>query len=278
MATLRERCAFIREQLTARGTATPEELAAYWPGGAENPGKRLWNWIDCHSNYVRFCGRIETELKGLFRSDEARQQAVLDALAERAEQVTLTSKEVDGRPLQLTVYPKGDVALRAVHAANLYLGQLIDDCEALQAAGTALDLELIVRAREEQSYVQRMIVWIATTPGPGLPFAEGERHPELPEEFADLSSIDFYLLANAFQKVNLARLTALDKGNRSKSRPDWSVFFASMAVELNTTPAALMRDWSLAALLATASERARGHEEARQRAELEAKTKPRRAG
>src|SRR5690348_13232097 len=56
---IKERCRGMRQTLTVRALATPEEIAAYWPGGAENQEKGKGGWIYCYANYVGFLRRAE---------------------------------------------------------------------------------------------------------------------------------------------------------------------------------------------------------------------------
>jgi hypothetical protein len=182
-----------------------------------------------------------------------RQAAVMDALADTPESVTLVAVEAGADPVRLTVYPKGYVALRAIQTRNLLIASLTDDLKALETHGGPADLDVIIRAQEEMGYQERVIAWIATTPGPGLPFPEEDWRPTLPPQFADIHPHDFYALAGAFQRVNATRLLLLDSSSRSETRPNWSVFFAMMAETLNASTAELMRDWSLASLIAQAT-------------------------
>lgn len=254
----------MREQLLVYRTATKDELEAYWPGGEENPGKDLWAWILCHANLCRFLGRKDDQAK---TSDlTRRRQLAQEAIAELPETVQLTARDAEDRPKTVTVYPKGDVALREIHARNMVLGSLIDDAEILQHHGGQNDVELLVRCLQEQSYLQRVIVWIATHPGPRLPFAEGETSPTPPDWLQDLSTIDFYLIAPAVQRVNVLRLSGLEQSQTSKKRPDWSVFWSLQESERGISAAQLQRDHSLAAVLASAAERGRAHAEAAEQA------------
>lgn len=268
-----ERCQIYRQSLLVRQVATRAEVEAAWPGSPENPDKTLWGWIRCYGTLRVLVARLDPGRSpgALLGADAAaRQQLVLDALADQPELVTLSGNDGTGAPARVMVYPKSDLALREIHHRNLVLATITDDAEMLQREGTAADVELLIRASEEQSYLQRLIVWIATTPGPGLPFPEGERAPTLPEAVAALSPVDFYVVAAAFLRVNVTRLAALESARSSAKRPDWPVFFAGVAGELGMSTAALMRDHSLASVLAAAAERARAHEEAMAQAKQEA--------
>lgn len=278
---LQETCQQYRQSLLVRGKVTRAEIEAVWPGGAENEDRTTWGWVRCYGSLRAMLGRLDPKVVDF--ETEKRRRLILDAMAETPEALELTSF-VDGPPADpvgevarrvVYVFPKSDVALTEIHNRNLVLARLVDDAEVLRAhADTPEDVALLIRATEEQTYLQRLICWIATAPGYGLPYPERTERPELPESVRDLSTIDYYLIAEAFQRVNVLRLAALHDSQTSAKRPDWPVFFATLAGELggDMTAARLMRDRSLAALLAEAAERARGLEEAHQRATRDART------
>ena len=52
----------MRDSLRSRRVASADELAAYWPMGAENrqhPEGSVRAWIFCNANYTRFCDRLK---------------------------------------------------------------------------------------------------------------------------------------------------------------------------------------------------------------------------
>ncbi len=262
---LREFCTVHRESILVHRLASEEEVEAWWPGGAKNPTHDLGAWIRCFANYVAFLDRDSAPR--LEQARLAKQKVILEALADQPEVVTLATTEADGTPRTVTVPPKSYVALVEIHRHNALLATLTDQTEQLVRAGAAEDLEVVLRAYEEQSYLQRVVAWIVTTPGVGLPYAEGTDRPELPAELGELHPADFFRIAAAFQRVNALRLAALDMTRNSEARPDFSVFFASLAGSSDLSTAQLMRDRSLAGEVASASERARGYEQAREAAE-----------
>lgn len=267
MLRLQEFCQQYRQSLLVRGHASVEEVRDAWPGSEENPDLTIWGWIRCYGSLRVFLGRIQP--KDVEGDRATREALVVAALSDAPEVVTLIGTDAAGEPRTMTVYPKSDVALREVHNRNRCLATLVDDAEVLRNDDSLETIELLLRVSEEQSYLQRLITWIIATPGPGLPYPERTRAPELPPELADLTTLDYYLLVEAFQKCNVLRLAALHDSKSSARRPDWAVFFASVAGELGTTTPQLMRDHSLASVLAAAAERARGHDEAMARAKVE---------
>lgn len=266
---LRETCEQYRQSLLVRGKVTRAEIEAAWPGGADNQELTTWGWVKCYGTLRTLLGRLDPKVIDF--DTEKRRRLILDAMAETPEAVELTHADpATGEARVVYVHPKSDVACHEIHNRNLVLARLIDDAEVLRALGNQTeDLEICIRASEEQAYLQRLICWIAITPGPGLPYPEQMREPVLSDEVRDFSTVDYYLVADAFQRVNVLRLAALHDSKTSSKRPDWPVFFASVAGELGgeVSAARLMRDRSIAAVLAEAAERARGREEARVQSE-----------
>jgi hypothetical protein len=248
----------MRNSLLARRLVDPIKLNHYWPGGEENTSKKLWGWIRCYAQLHAYTrrkdpGEVEQERLG-------KQAALLEALADQPEVVPLAARNRDGDHDAITVYPKSYVALDEIHMRNLALARLSDQVATIEAAGSSDDVDLLVRAYAEQTYLHRVIVWIATTPGPGLPYPERTQRPEPPEALGDLHPGDLYAIAAAFQRINVMRLTVLDATRKKESAPDWTVFFATLAGDKPTTD--VMRDRSLSSVLASSAERARGREEA----------------
>lgn len=266
---LKEYCTVHRDTILVHRLAPEAEVHAYWPGGEANPRKNLSAWIWCFARYCAFLDR-DTETRKLVTSP-SRQAVVRDALADEPETVTLAGANDDGSPKTVTVYPKSEVALVAIHKRNLWLATITEQAETIAACGdTAADLELLGRAYDEQSYLRRVIAWIACTNGVRLPFDRDAQRPTPPTEWDDLHAADFYAIAAAFQRVNMMRLAALDLTRKSDSRPDFTVFIASIAATLNTTTAGVLNDMSLAGALAAAAERGRGYEEAEKKAKQKA--------
>lgn len=248
----------MRNSLLARRVVDPVKLTHYWPGGEENTSKKLWGWIRCYAHFYSYSRKPDpAEVE---QQRRAKQEALLEALADQPEVVQLAARNPDGDHETITVYPKSYVALDELHARNLALARLSDQVAAVEAAGITSDVELLMRAYAEQTYLHRVIVWIATTPGPGLPFPEQSQRPEPPAALADLHPGDLYAIAAAFQRVNVMRLTVLEATRKKESAPDWTVFFATLAGE--GPPTDVMRDRSLSSVLASSAERARGREQA----------------
>jgi hypothetical protein len=271
-AWLVERCSRLRDGLLAGDTVTEVEITEVWPGGTENPGRDHEAWIRCSEQLHGLARRIELKMAHGKENDAERKAAVLAALADTPETVTLASLGADGQPRRVTVFAKSYVALGEVSDRNLALAELADARALIQQHGReGGDVELVRRIDRESGYLQRVIVWIATHEGPGLPFPEQAAEPEPPADLSDLHPADLYALSAAFQRVNVKRLTLLDATRSTDRRPDWSVFFATLAGDRSS--AHVMRDRSLSSVISQASERARGHEQAMKAAEAKRKQK-----
>lgn len=271
VAVLRERAEFQREQFLGRSAEWDAEIATYWPGGSDNKETRgRMPWI----RVLVFFGGLAREQERILREQDAKteaaKQAALEAVIDVPQSVELHTLDEHGARREVTVYAKSDVALREIHARHLLLAQLLDDGAVLERDGSPESLELRIRILEEQSYQQRVIAWIATTPGVGLPFPERAPRPVTPPEIDALMTLDFYVIAQAMQRVNVAALAALKPSLTNGSSPDWSVFYSSIGLETGVAPASLARDRSLVGLVAQAAEASRGRAEAEERAKREA--------
>lgn len=271
LAQLSRDCEYRAQGLLARRVATEAQIRAVWPGGAENADTSARGWVVCYGKLSILAGRHAERAETRVTQRVTERQALLDAMADVPELVQLTARDAEGNPRTVLVYPKGNVALLEVHQRNRVLARMIDDAAVLEQSQDAADLDVLFRAQDEIVYLQRLLCWIATTEGPRLPYPERTARPVIPEEFSDLSAFDYYAIADALMRVNVLRLSALHDAQRAERAPDWSVFFATLSAELGVPSATLMRDQSLASVIATAAERARGQDEATKRAEAERK-------
>lgn len=198
----------------------------------------------------------------------------LAALAGRAEVIELPGDEQEDGTLgprrRVRVYPKGFEALAELHWRDLVLGDLADTVLQLGAIHDAAELPLLkaraaadlAKVLDEILHQHRLCCWIATDAGKHLPWGMGDVPTELPPHLADFDTLDFLLVMEGSQRVNLWRLKALRAliakdtlalGEESPTmlRASWSVFFGALAPEMHTSPAVLMRDRTLGELLAT---------------------------
>lgn len=271
VAFLKERVAYYRDVFLGDGTATAEELDPYFPGGAENPHTGQDAYILAYGRCLWALGRVIGREQAHEESSRLPEHDLtkLKALHSEPESIELTPASADQAPRTVIVYPKSGLGLEHIGAAALIAAHLTDQIATLEEHGDARDLEVIVEARTQAGYFHRLACWIATHPGAGLPYPRGVKHPELPAEIDALNPIDYYLIAQACTRVNATRLRALDASQSSKERPDWPGFYVGAASELKTSVALLWETVPLAEIAATANERARIHEEARERAKRE---------
>jgi hypothetical protein len=207
-------------------------------------------------------------------------RVILEALAGAAKVVTLSVETAGTR--ELAAYPKSAFALMLCHERNLAIARLLTYAEQLGRSDHPDAHDLTTRAMEEALHQHRVLAWIACTPGPGLPFPELERDPELPPAFANLAPQDIVAISRAFDEVNWARLRALealvapdpDAEDAPRRRPSWSQFFGSVTATEGRASEHVLRDRSLAGLMATTQMAASAQREAM----ADAKERARRTG
>lgn len=268
-AYLEEKCAEYRALFLEDGTATAADLDPYWPGGEENALTGQDGWIVAYSRCLwclgRQIGKEEAERSSVRMTH--RQAEVLRALRADPEVVDLLAD--NGEIRSVTVYPKSALALEHIGAANLLMAFLADAESDIEATLDAGGVPLLREVRLTRNYLERLVCWIATHEGPGLPYPEQEREPVLPAAINALTPVDFYLIAAAFQRVNSERLQALTATGEKARRPDWGGFFVGAASELGIATRTLLRDISLVEVVATVAEKARIQQEAREKADQE---------
>lgn len=269
-AGLRQRCTDLRETLTRAGLASDEEIELYLPGGRENREPPPGDWIYCYANLVGMLRREETPAERVSREDA--EAAVLAALRDQPEPVELLATAEDGRPRVVHVYPKSFDALCHIIARDRELLKLAAAAHALTESGLPENVEWGRRVMDEISYQERVMAWILTTPGAGLPFSP-ETSPAPPDDTKALEPADLLAIMRAHQRVNGARIgqvgDLLSRGRpgRRGRGPTWATLAATAASELGVSTRVLLRDWALAAWLAqltlTADAKAEALEQAR---------------
>ena len=238
------------------GALSPEDQKVNKPGGPANKAVGATGWLR-YLIVLQRAHAVQVAQRGgsaPVQNAEA-EQNVLDALRAAPEVVELS----DGG--SMAVYPKSYHAMLELHKLDLKLGFLN---AIVQAARDALPtqqadaLDVLTRGIEAVSYHLGLLAWASTTEGPGLPWSESDANPVLPDPIKALTSIDLYLLANAYQRVNNARLAAVEglltakpKTEGKPVRPSWAVFFSTAAKELGVRPETLLREWSLGAVMSS---------------------------
>ena len=253
---LKAQCQSLAEDLLLHGQASAEALRALAPGGAENPKRDAWAWVWYLGQLQLLRGRAQGPQGPAREGHEpaSRDDAViLAALAARPEMV----RGVDGT--RYTVYPKSLGALLECHAREAVLAKLATLLARLKDLDTHDEhASLVAEACAELGYHTRLLVWIATTEGPGLPFPAGERRPALSDAHAGIDPVTVLEIHRAFARVNWANLRGLEsllapdpEAGGERRRPSWSVFMGALAIELHEDPVTLIEHRALVSVMAS---------------------------
>lgn len=238
---LRERCKRLRAHLADSGTATLEELKAYWPGGDENQEPRKGAWIFCYAQLIRMQGRTER----LRNADDVWQRALDQALADEPKRVDLTCGTFH-------VYPKSAHALLTLDALDAsLLGSIEAAAPALEQGGAAAEAVRALFPRL-QSIATRVWSWVITEPDPGLPFND-DTELEPPQWTGELAPEDLVALWLANRDVNGRRNATLAEafpGDGGPSRLTLGGFVGSYAHEKGGDAKFLWRRTSIGQLYA----------------------------
>jgi hypothetical protein len=259
---LRAQCDALADDLLGRGQASAEDVQAIHPGGAENPKRDAGAW-------VRFYGQLQLRrgrAQGGVSADPNAAVRAADALTLAA--LAETPRPVGSLPGR-NVYPKSFAALLHCHAREILVGHLARVVgRANRRDPPKAILGALGEAAAELSYQTRLLAWIATSAGPGLPFSETTAAPELPADVVDLSAIVVLDINRLFATVNWSSLKAMEalitppEDESGRARLAWSPFFGSLAIELHENPSDLLRARSLASVLASTQLAASTHREA----------------
>lgn len=269
---LKEKCAFIRENLLYKKVVTEEDVAAYWPGGEENHGTDLQGWIFCYANYVRFCDRLDSGYAGNTSAADEADRAILEALSDQPVTVELPPLNGDAEPRRVSVYPKSFVALDWLDKRDRHIAWLVEQRKKLLALPSAVSADALEAVGVETSYQYGLIISAVVHPGPELPFDPENLPRETPAWISKLSPVAILRIYEAFVQGNIVRLHSLyvllkEKDETNHERPSWRTFFATRSEDSSIPTAVLMRNRSLQGQIATAIVAA----EARERAVEEAK-------
>lgn len=272
VAGLRAECRELRGLCAAKALATEEELAAYWPGGAENDLGGADAWIYAYSQLARFLGRRELLERTRETAREALEGAVRAAAAAQPEPVSLT------------------IGARAVHPKSAYALEWLTALDRTVAAIAGLLVEASDAVREHPSVVLphaaralavRTWAWVLTHSGPGLPWDDESSPIDPPDWTGALAPEDLLLLDRAHRHVNAERLRimaaafpASEDGSESTSRLALGGFLAGYAHEHGQQPSDIVRRWSLGEVFAASIAASEAHRQAEARAAAKAKREP----
>lgn len=251
---LREEATILEKQLRAvtqrREGELPAKVEAFRPGGKQNPERDAKGWYVWVRALAMALGRATPE-------DGAAAPEADRATVETLSGAPLTRRSLiaadDGAPVELTVYPKSFSTLAHLHGRDLILARLQPTVEAL-IRDEALDGPLVRRVLEAIANEHRLCAWIATTPGPGMPFEQAAPPPEFPEHVVAWHPTEVLQIREMHLEVNHLRIAATQKLLTPDTDPatggSWSSFFATVAKEFGTAPEVLMHDRSLLSVLA----------------------------
>lgn len=280
IAHLRDQCTTAEFTLRSLDPATRDFIEAWRPGGAENPSEDAFAWLGFFRVLHREVAVREQTPARAQTGAPAEDAIVTAALANEPVRVPASVVDESGNRCEFLVYPKSFSALLHLMGRDACLGLLARDVARIAVVGSAEQLDAHVRALDEMDYQQRVCAWIVCTAGPGLPFDWAAATPVPPEWTRSLDSSDFMALIGGHQRVNRERLAYLraliepdDGESPTVKRPSWAVLFATLGTEFRERPENLMRDRSLAELLAQLRLSSAAKKEAMEAARVEAERK-----
>lgn len=261
-AELRAECELLESAVLATHAASEDALKEARPARGVQKDAREWlryyRWLH-RAHAVANAGGASQKSPGGMSKEEA-DAIVLDALRAEPVRVELGHTEADGSPTVVHVHPKSAHTLLSLNARDRVMQWLTERVGRLYQSHDPAHLALLARAQDEQLYQLRVFASVVCHEGPGSPYADSEERPTPAEWTRDLSPLDFLRVVNAHLELNSKRLLALsalvtsqaDGTGDGAARLSWAVFFASMADSQHTSVESLMRDRSLAALMAAA--------------------------
>lgn len=268
---LRVRCERMRTAVQLRKLASEDEVARWWPGGAENPTRDRGAWIVAYGRLAVYLARGDRD------TSADRERTALAALRSEPKVVDLVTP-LDERT-RVTVHAKGHDALRTLAQMErvqrelvLWRTQLEEEPE--PGPDTTKALDGIARALTRTCAT---FVWTVTHPGPGVPWSDRFVMPwdqdDLPPSWCwDVDPYDLVRLAGAHTEVNYGRLQTLPRTEEGKEGGlGWATFFANVADATRESVGVLMADRPFASLLAQSALVADSH--ARAKADAAAKAK-----
>lgn len=285
VTALRAECTLMERTVLSERFTDKAALAPVQPGGASNPDKGAAGWL----RYLKHLHRVHAVGVAPAAAREAGHEPDAAAL-QRAEQTVLDAMRdhpiavpIDGGTRVVHVYPKSLDALLHVQALDAQLAWMTQAHARLMATletDPRPDLaDKVPEVLAVISYTYQLVAWIVTHPGPAMPYAPGDDHPEPPAEVRALAPWDVVRICRAHQQ-HLLRTSAVaalvdevaqgeTKGTRAGRRPTWAALYAQLEIEGVGPAPVLMKHRSLASLLATVRLSAARAEEARRDAERE---------
>jgi len=262
---IRRRCKQLREQLAvaAVDVVSPDELAAYWPGGAENAigGRGAWLW--CWAQYIRLCDRMRPAHAAI-DADEA-ERARSDAQQDLAVAVTLDSGHV------VSVHPLGYVALEFLTTLDRSVTGAAELAAAVALHRTPASEQALALEPLYRSFAVQVWAWVLTAGTAELPFDPLLEQPDPPAWTHAMTPADLLKLFTAHRQVNAQRnllvASLFPQDTQASVRLSLAGFIGAYAHEKGKDAATYMRRFSIGKLFAQAVSAAQQHEAARQAAE-----------
>ncbi len=262
---LKERCTSLRMSLIEYRIVTADEIAPWWPGGAENPGRDYDAWIVCYAQLI-----------GLNRVAQAKSDTLPGGRSDRDEQLAAAvAAAAMAQPEAITL---SDGTVRHVHPKSFEALNLLEGCDQVvrrtQAAGArairdqleTLDDDAFALLHEHiaRSRAVRCWAWVLTHQGAGLPWPEDSGALELPTWTAALAPEDLLVIDAAHRRVNGERLAIMAAAFPSqpgeRSRLAIGGMLASYAHEHGRPPRDVMRLLSIGEVVAGAIATNEAHE------------------
>jgi hypothetical protein len=192
-------------------------------------------------------GRLDEEKTD--RQLAAAQVDVMAALRREPVAVELVARGKGGQKQYVEVHPQSFESICLIEARDRELARLVEAHQRLQSLPAKAQVDWGRKVMDEITYQHHCLVWILTTPCPGLKHLDGPARPKIPAAIRALQPHDVVAILHAHRKVNAQRLARVGDliggGKGSKRRQSWSVLASSASKELGVHPRSLFRDWTL---------------------------------
>lgn len=258
---LKAQCNDLAEDLLRYEQTSVEALLALKPGGADNPKRDTSAWVRYYGQLQLLRGRAQGAVGPTARGAQGDDSLALAALAA----MPVVVRVADGH--EYVVHPKSLSALLHCHAREIVLGRLAALVASLKDADAKDEhVALVHEALGEIDYQTQVLAWIACHDQPGLPFPRHERRPVVPEQWANAHALSVLEINRAFARVNWVNLRAMQSliepdpdAGENRSRPSWSMFMGSLAIELHEDPMHLIENRALVSVMASTQLAASSH-------------------
>lgn len=250
-----------------------DELAAYWPGGAENHVRDpQGRWVYCYAQYSSFLRRGEKFDAASEAETEAAKQAALDAFRDKPINVELVQRADDGRPRTVAVYPKSFDTLSLIDEIDGNIRWAYAEIEKLGQqwnGANALRLSDLSREATELHLTQ---CWILTHPGCGAPFDPAQDMPPLPASQRIYEPLDVINVLRAHHNLHRTRIDLICRWLRTsvtsgeESGASWTTVASAAAKGQQAPVEHLLRSRSFPAWLAQSMVAWKGESDAAEKA------------